>query len=87
MLVGVGGEFCWRRRCDISDIVIRQSGVREKFVYADLDVGPNSAFESELQKPGSLANSRGTDEESKPVSIPGHYAARPWFCQQKPQPI
>jgi hypothetical protein len=77
MLVGVGGEFRGRRRCDISNIVIRQSGVREKFMCADLDPGPNSAFESELQRPGSLANSRGADEGSEPISIPGHYAARP----------
>ena len=72
MLVEGGGEFQQRRRRDISNIVIRQSDLREKFVYADLDVEPNSALESELQRPGSLANSRGTDEGSKPISIQGH---------------
>jgi hypothetical protein len=44
---GGGGEFRQHRRCDIFNIGIRQSGAREKFVYAGLDPGPSSAFECE----------------------------------------
>jgi hypothetical protein len=71
-----GGEFRRRRRRDIFNFRIRQSGVREKFQYAGLDSGSSCAFKYELQKPGSLVNSRGTDEGSKLISIPVHYAAR-----------
>jgi hypothetical protein len=77
MWFGGGGESRRRRRCDIFNIGIRQSGVSERFVYADLDPGPSSAFDCELKKPGSLGNSRGADEGSKLISIPDHYAARP----------
>jgi hypothetical protein len=74
---GGGGERSRRRRCHKFNIRIRQSGVPEKFQYAGLDSGPSSAFKCELQIPGSLANSRGTDEGSKLISIPRHYAAQP----------
>src|SRR5262249_44106658 len=39
-----GGESRSRRRCEMSNACIRQSGVREKFVDAGLDPEPSSAL-------------------------------------------
>jgi hypothetical protein len=41
-----GGESRKRRRCDVFNIGIRQSGVREKFVYSGLNPEPSSALMS-----------------------------------------